>query len=141
MATDETHAGQLRRAVAGCGPITEKKMFGGICFMLRGHMLCAVSSRGLLFRVGAANEAAALARPGARTMEMRGRRMHGYVRVDPAACRERDLADWVALAADCVAALPAKSATRGVKQAPRASRAKARGALRSARRSRNRPAG
>ena len=139
MAADETHVEQLRRAVAGRGPITERKMFGGICFMLRGHMLCAVSPRGLLFRVGADNEAVALARPGARIMEMRGRPMHGYVRVDPAACREHDLAGWVALAANCVAALPPKPGTAGVKRAPRARNAKA--GLRSARRSRNPPAG
>jgi TfoX/Sxy family transcriptional regulator of competence genes len=133
MAADETHAGQLRRAVAGRGPVAEKKMFGGICFMLHGHMLCAVSPRGFLFRVGKAREAAALARPGARIMEMRGRRMDGYVRVDPAACGEHDLADWVALAADCVAALPAKESGR--REAP------GKRPVRSARRSRTRPAG
>jgi len=83
-------------------------MFGGVCFMLRDHMLCAASPRGYLFRVGKEQSGAALLRPGARIMEMNGRRYEGYVRVDPERCAGRALGEWLALAEKYVATLPSK---------------------------------
>ena len=145
MAYDEAHAERLRRALAGRRAISEKKMFGGICFMLRDHMLCGTGWKGFMFRVGEAREGRALARPGARLMEIGGRKMRGFVWVDPAKCRARDLARWVALAQDYVAALPAKkSEKRGTGRKEKSSKArakKARSSLRSARPSRSPPAG
>jgi hypothetical protein len=99
---------RLRTSLKGRRTIAEKAMFGGICFMLRDHMLCAASARGFMFRVGADQEAQALARPGATMMVMNGRRFHGYVRVDPQRCSDRDLTGWVALAERYVATLPPK---------------------------------
>lgn len=101
----------MRAALRG-KRVKEKRMFGGVCFMLRDHMLCAASPRGYLFRVGKERHAAALARPGARPMEMNGRRYEGYVRVDPDQCDRIALRSWVALAEKHVAALPPKRRRR-----------------------------
>ena len=87
-------------------------MFGGLCFMLRDHMLCGIGWDGLMFRVGEAREAVALARPGATLMEIGGRKMRGFVWVDLAKCRARDLARWVALAEQYVASLPPKKSEK-----------------------------
>lgn len=103
---------RLRRALTGRRRITEKRMFGGVCFLLREHMLCAVSKRGLLFRVGKERYREALARAGARPMKMNGRTFGGFVRVDPAACDARALRRWLALAEDYVGALPPKRSKR-----------------------------
>ena len=61
----------------------EVKMFGGLCFMLNGNMVAGTSKRGLLVRVGKDQQSNALARPGAKRMEMTGRPMEGYIFVDP----------------------------------------------------------
>src|SRR5262245_12304204 len=100
----------LRAALSSRRGVTEKRMFGGICFMLRGHMLCGIGKPGFMFRVGRDQEAEALARPAAWPMEFGGRRMRGFVWVDPAACTPRDLAAWVVLAEKFVATLPARTA-------------------------------
>jgi TfoX N-terminal domain len=107
MAYDEDAAERLRRALADPSLI-EKRMFGGVCFMRRDHMLCGVGKAGFLFRVGKEQEREALARPGATVMEMNGRRMQGFVWVDPARCTDPDLRNWVALANKFIATLPPK---------------------------------
>jgi hypothetical protein len=143
MAYDEAQAERLRRALAGRRAVSEKKMFGGICFMLRDHMLCGIGWHGLMFRVGEEREKEALARPGARLMAIGGRRMRGFIWVDPAQCRERDLARWIALAEQFVAALPPKPpGKRGAKGKVTGNKAGSKKApLSSARPSRNPPAG
>ena len=103
---------RLRRALEGQRGIAEKRMFGGVCFMLRDHMLCGSGKGGFMFRVGKDRDVQALARPGATAMELGGRRMRGFVWVDPARCTPRELDDWIALAEKFVSALPAKTAGR-----------------------------
>jgi hypothetical protein len=61
MAYDEAHAEVLRQHLASTPCIIEKKMFGGLCFMPNGNMLCGVQKGGAMFRVGKNNEQAALA--------------------------------------------------------------------------------
>ena len=102
-------AARLRTALAGHVAVTEKKMFGGVCFLLRDHMLCAASGRGFMFRVGKAQNAKALARRGVTQVVMRGRRLEGFVRVDPARCDARSLRSWIGMAKHYVTALPPKS--------------------------------
>ena len=85
-------------------------MFGGIGFMLNGNMVAAVSKRGLLLRVGKDRQSQALARPGARPMEMQGRRMEGYVYVDPQTLDDRALKAWLGEASSYVRTLPPKTA-------------------------------
>jgi hypothetical protein len=99
---------RMRSAMARRKGVTERKMFGGVCFLLHGNMLCAASKRGFLFRVGPDGETKALTRPGAKPMEMKGRRYRGYVRVDPDLCSARQLPGWVTLAHAYVAGLPPK---------------------------------
>jgi TfoX/Sxy family transcriptional regulator of competence genes len=118
MTSDGDPTSRLRRALADHSGVSEKKMFGGICFMLRDHMLCGTGKPGFMFRVGEDQEAEALERPGATLMEFGRRRMRGFVWVDPSRCGERDLKKWIALAERYVAALPAK------KQMPKAKTAR-----------------
>jgi len=113
--TDDPMVGRLRTALSGL-PVTEQKMFGGVCFMLNDHMLCGASSRGFMFRVGEQGEAQALARPGSSLMIMGGREMHGFFRVDPAKCDDGALKEWVALACEYVGALPPKDAAKPKKK-------------------------
>lgn len=79
MAYDEGLAQLLRDDLADQDGITEKKMFGGIAFMLWGNMLCGVHKDGGMFRVGKENEAAALAVEGAGPMQFTGRKMGGMI--------------------------------------------------------------
>ena len=99
---------RLRKAFGRNRNITEKRMFGGMCFLLRGNMLCGTGKTDFMFRVGKERDAEALARPGARPMDFTGRVMKGFVWVDPAACDGRTLRRWVVLAEDYVGKLPAK---------------------------------
>jgi TfoX/Sxy family transcriptional regulator of competence genes len=105
---NEALAGRLRRAFAGRRNIVEKKMFGGVCFLLKGNMLCGMGEDKFMFRVGKEQDAAALKRPGAKPMDFTGRAMPGFVWVDPARCDARALKRWIAMAEAYVGELPAK---------------------------------
>jgi hypothetical protein len=83
-------------------------MFGGLCFTLNGNMIAGASTRGLLVRVGKDRHDAALARPGAKPMEMRGQPVAGYVYVDPPPRDPQALRDWLDLAVAFVSTLPPK---------------------------------
>lgn len=105
----------LRRRLAAAlkaspGALAEKRMFGGICFLVNGNMLCGAGKNGYMFRVGRAAAAKAEALPGGRPVEMNGRAMAGFYWVDPAACDTKALGRWLALAAAYVGGLPAKVA-------------------------------
>jgi TfoX/Sxy family transcriptional regulator of competence genes len=113
MAGDKDLGERVRGVFAGTGAVREVKMFGGLCFMLNGNMVAGASKRGLLVRVGKDQHAAALARPGARPMEMKGRPMAGYILVDPPPRDAQALRDWLDLAVAFVNTLPAKSPRSG----------------------------
>lgn len=85
MAYDEGLAEILRTDLAGHTNIEEKRMFGGLCFMKDGHMLCGVHKAGGMFRVGKPRYEAALAIEGAGPMQFTGRPMGGLVDVTEAA--------------------------------------------------------
>ena len=108
MAYDADLAQRLRAAMPAGGRVSEVRMFGGLCFMLNGNMLCGVHKSELIFRVGKEQHTAALVRPGARPMDITGRPMAGFVFVDPARCDRRRLESWVALAGAYVGRLPVK---------------------------------
>jgi TfoX/Sxy family transcriptional regulator of competence genes len=82
VAYEETLASALRTALAGQGRVSERKMFGGLCFMLDGNMLCGTYRDRGMYRVGKANADAALALPHTRPMAMTGRPMPGLVEAD-----------------------------------------------------------
>jgi hypothetical protein len=108
MAFDKDLAERMRIALAGTGAIREIRMFGGLCFMLNGNMVAGTSKRGLMVRVGKDQQPSALARPGAKRMEMTGRPMEGYIFVDPPPSDDRSLQDWLAPAVAFVKTLPPK---------------------------------
>jgi TfoX/Sxy family transcriptional regulator of competence genes len=101
-------AEKLRAALPAKG-LSDRKMFGGIGFMINGNMIAGASKRGLLLRVGKERYREALARSGARPMEMRGRPVEGYVRIDAAGLTEAALLSWLALARGYVETLPPKA--------------------------------
>jgi len=101
-------AGRLRRQLKGRRAVSEKKMFGGVCFLLRNNMLCGAGRNGFMFRVGKEQDAMASRRKGARPVRMRGRRLSGFFWVDPDVCDARSLKAWLKLAQSYVAPLPAK---------------------------------
>lgn len=104
----EKLAERLRAALAGQARVTEKRMFGGVCFLERGNMLCGTGSGNFLFRVGKEAHAAAVKRRGAKAMVHNGRRMDGFIWVDPAACDAKSIRSWLSLALGYVGALPPK---------------------------------
>lgn len=108
MAYDEALAQRLRNALAGRRGLSETRMFGGICILLNGNMLCGIHRETLMFRVGKEQHTIALARSGARPMDITGRPMDGFVFVDPTACDTRRLKSWIAFAEKYVGELPAK---------------------------------
>jgi TfoX/Sxy family transcriptional regulator of competence genes len=116
---DQTILAAIEAAASPHGETSRIAMFGGTAVLLGGNMVAALSPRGLLLRVGRDQHAAALARPGTRPMEMRGRTMEGYLYVDPAALEEAALEQWIAMTVGHVAGLPAKAArkARGPKKA------------------------
>jgi hypothetical protein len=81
MAYDEGLAQMLRDDLVDEAGITEKKMFGGLCFLLNGHMVCGVHTKGSMFRVGKPREADARAIDGAGPMQFTGRPMGGMIDV------------------------------------------------------------
>jgi TfoX/Sxy family transcriptional regulator of competence genes len=108
MEPEDDIAARVREALKGAGTIREVRMFGGIGFMLNDNMVAAVSKRGLLLRVGKDKESAMLAW-GARPMVMGGRRMTGYVYVDPP-LTDRGIEEGLPVALAYVRALPPKAA-------------------------------
>ena len=90
---------RVRAALARTANIEEKKMFGGIAFMVRGKVCVSVGKTRLMCRIDPAIHDKALERPGCRTVTMKGRQYRGYVHVDIAAVQsERDLKVWLGLA-------------------------------------------
>jgi hypothetical protein len=109
MAYDDGHLEILRDALSDTPGITEKKMFGGVCFMLDGNMLCGVHRGGGMFRVGPDRYAAALDVEGARPMDFTGRPMKGFVDVGEDLLGDtRRLDQMMALARGFVGSLPPK---------------------------------
>jgi TfoX/Sxy family transcriptional regulator of competence genes len=97
MPVDQDFAHRIREELGDVDGITEKAMFGGLGFLLHGNMAVGIMSTGdLMVRVGPDAADDALARPGTRLFEMRGRSMTGWVIVDIGALRtKRQLGPWV----------------------------------------------
>jgi TfoX/Sxy family transcriptional regulator of competence genes len=110
VAYDEELADRIRELVGSESDLTEKKMFGGLAFLVAGNMAVAASGQGgILVRVDPGETDELVATSNARLMEMRGRQMQGWLRVDPEDVRtKRQLAKWVKLGATYARSLPAK---------------------------------
>ena len=110
MAYDEQLADRIRELLADETGVTEQKMFGGLAFIIGGNMAVAASGQGgALVRVDPAESDELVATTTARLMEMRGRSMQGWLRVDSEHLRsERELAAWVDRGASYARSLPPK---------------------------------
>ena len=108
MAYDEDLANRIRELVAGEPGLTEQRMFGGLAFLISGHMAVAASGQGgLMLRVEPDQTDELAERPHARRFEMRGREMQGWLRVDAEGVRtRRELEPWVRRGVDYVRSLP-----------------------------------
>ena len=109
MAYDETLAARVRADLSRRSDVAERKMFGGLAFMLNNNMCCCVTGHGLMVRVGSDAYEDALAQPHAGLMDLTGRPMKGWVLVDFAGLEtEAALAQWVERGAGFAATLPPK---------------------------------
>jgi TfoX/Sxy family transcriptional regulator of competence genes len=106
---DAELAEQVRRVLAGRADVAEKRMVGGLSFLIGGNMCCGVTGDRLMVRVGAEGRDSALREPYVAPMEFAGRRLSGFVCVERDGFRtEEALAEWIQRGLDVVARLPAK---------------------------------
>jgi len=112
MAYDEKLAARVRALLADRPDVTERRMFGGLTFMVAGHMCCGVHGDELILRLGPERAAEALAGRRPRTMDFTGRALTGFVTVDREAPGGRALAGWVREAAAWADSLPPKQRQR-----------------------------
>ncbi len=110
MAYNTDLAARMRAALSSFAQVSEKKMFGGIGFMVNGNMACGVHGDGMIVRVGEAAHAEAMTKPHVRVFDMPGRPMKGWVVVDAAGLEdEADLKSWMGAGIDFAAGLPPKA--------------------------------
>ena len=113
MAYDATLAARIRTVLTGRRAITERTMFGGIAFMVRGNMFVGIVGRSLMARVGPASYEAALREPYVRVMDFTGTPLRGYVYVGPRGIQsDHELARWVGRCLDHARTLPAKRSAK-----------------------------
>ena len=109
MAYDELLASRIRSSLGPLPSLEEKKMFGGVGFLLHGNMACGVHKNNLIVRVGPARYDQALTNPHTRPFDMTGRPMAGWIMVESQGCgTEGDLKEWIEQGIEFVRSLPAK---------------------------------
>ncbi|MDH5178650.1 MAG: TfoX/Sxy family protein [Gammaproteobacteria bacterium] len=109
MAFDEGLAERIREYFLHRSDVIEKKMFGGLCFMVSDHMCCGIVKETLMARVGPDNYAQCLAKRYASEMDFTGKAMKGMIYVAPEGLEsDSDLAEWLSTCLTFVESLPAK---------------------------------
>jgi TfoX/Sxy family transcriptional regulator of competence genes len=109
VAYDERLASRVREILAEGGDADERKMFGGLAFMVNGHMCCGIREGDLMLRLGPDQAEKALDEPDVRPMDFTGRPLKGYVYVaGSGVATEAELRRWLQLARDFIATLPPK---------------------------------
>ena len=109
MAYDESLATRVKEILSVRADVAERKMFGGLAFMLAGNMCCCVTESGLIVRVGSEGYEEALALPHAGLMDFTGRPMRGWVLVRPGGLTSHaGLNEWVTRGIEFAATLPRK---------------------------------
>lgn len=109
MAVDEELARRIREWFSGRQAVVEKRMFGGIAFMLNGHMCCGVSDVRLMARVGPDQYKDALEQPHALQMDFTGKPLRRFVFVDPVGIEsDKQLGEWISRCETFVLSLPPK---------------------------------
>ena len=116
---DEALADRIRAELSRQTPFTERKMFGGLAFLINGHMACGVVRDELMVRTGPEWYEAALAMPHARPMDFTGRAMRGMVMVGQPAFAGDSLRYWVESAARFAGGLPPKAPGTAGRRRPR----------------------
>ena len=109
MGYDERLADRVRELLAERTDITERRMFGGLTFMVAGHMCCGVNKDELILRLAPDADGTGLTAPHARPMDFTGRPMRGFVTVSPDGVKGRNLDRWVAQAVAYAESLPPKA--------------------------------
>jgi TfoX/Sxy family transcriptional regulator of competence genes len=109
VAYDEDLADRVRAVLPPGAPVTERQMFGGLAFMVGGHMAFGVVKDTLMVRLGPEGAGRALDQPHVRPMDFTGRPMKGMVFVEPAGLAGTALQRWVDAAADYARGLPPKN--------------------------------
>jgi len=109
MPYDEGLAQRVRELLEDRSAVEEKIMFGGLCFMVSGHMCCGIVKETLMARVGPDNYEQCLAKKHAREMDLTGRAMKGLVYVAPEGIKsDAELSEWVSICIGFAESLPAK---------------------------------
>ena len=109
MAYDEALAQRIRAALPDVPGLTEKKMFGGIGFLVHGNMACGVNAENLLVRIRPDATDAALAQPAVHVFDMTGRPMKGWIIVLPEGLQSADdLKRWIEQGMEFAQSLPPK---------------------------------
>ena len=110
MNYDPEAAERVRQVLSDRDGVMEKRMVGGLSFLVNGNMCCGIADRALMVRVGAKGREQALREPHVRPMQLGGRTLSGFICVEPAGFAADDaLATWVQRGLDFVSGLPAKS--------------------------------
>ncbi|AOW14402.1 RNA methyltransferase [Hydrogenophaga crassostreae] len=113
MAFDPGLAQRIREILGNRPGLSERRMFGGLAFLIHGHMFAGVQEGTLMARVGPGRYADALTLKHVRMMDFTGKPLKGYVYVDPAGIEEdAQLAKWLTWCAGVVAAMPPKKAKK-----------------------------
>lgn len=109
MAYDKDFAYQLRAMIGNRPGLTEKKMFGGVAYMINGNMAVGISGSDLIVRFGADRQAEIAQKPHTHPFDMTGRAMKGWIMVEAAGYeQEQDLRNWIELGLGYASSLPAK---------------------------------
>ncbi len=120
MGYDQDTADRVRRVLAARSDVVEKRMVGGISFNVNGAMCCGVTTDGLMVRVGPDALERTLTEPHVRPMEFGGRRLAGFVRVDPAGyATQAELATWIQRGIDFASTTVASRLTKREPPTPR----------------------
>jgi TfoX/Sxy family transcriptional regulator of competence genes len=125
LAYDEGLAHRVRELLEARPGASEKKMFGGLCFLLNGHMACGIVKSELMVRVGPAAYEAALEEPAAREMDFTGRPLKGMIYVgEDGIAEDADLEAWVDRGVAHAESLPPKDSAAGGKKSSKKASAK-----------------
>lgn len=109
MAYSDSLVFRIRQVVARRRDMTEKKMFGGVCFLLNGNICVGVWRNSLIARLGAEQEDTALSEPYVKKMDVTGKPMKGWVLVEPDGVEsDAQLSRWIEQAIEFVSTLPSK---------------------------------
>jgi len=109
LSYDPAAAERVRQSLSGRSDVVEKKMVGGLSFLVNGNMCCGITGMALMVRVGADSREQALREPCVRPMLFAGRTLSGFICVEPEGYAADDaLASWVQRGLDFVSGLPAK---------------------------------